>query len=88
MEHGTDLDAVRQRLLMDDDRRRGLPQLLTKREAAALLRVSMRTLERMLAAEELASAHVRGVVRIDVSDLRAYLARPRESAGRVRRRAG
>lgn len=86
MDHGTDLDVVRQHLLMEEDGRRSLPQLLKRHEAAALLRVSIRTLDRILAAGELRRSHIGRVVRIELSELRAYLARTRSQRGGTRRR--
>jgi excisionase family DNA binding protein len=49
--------------------------LLTKGEAAASLGVSVRTLERMVAAGRLPVVHVEGACRIRVADITAYVER-------------
>ncbi len=50
------------------------PPLLTKEEAATLLRCSTRTLERLVARDEVQTVLVRGGVRIRRADLDAYVA--------------
>jgi excisionase family DNA binding protein len=52
-----------------------VPLLVTKREAARLLSVSMRTVERLIAAGRLPVVHVEGASRIRVDDLRTYVDR-------------
>jgi excisionase family DNA binding protein len=49
--------------------------LLTPREAAARLNVSLSTVRREIAAGELRALHVRHQLRISPDDLRAYLDR-------------
>jgi excisionase family DNA binding protein len=51
------------------------PLLVTKREAARLLSVSMRTVERLIAAGRLPVVQVEGASRIRVDDLRGYVDR-------------
>ncbi|MBI1372260.1 MAG: helix-turn-helix domain-containing protein [Phycisphaera sp.] len=48
-------------------------ELLTKPEAAEFLNVSVRTLEREVAAKRLVPVRIRGCVRFRLSDLEAYV---------------
>lgn len=48
--------------------------LLTKKEVADFLRVSVKTVERMVADGELKAIRIRGQVRFDPEDIRALIA--------------
>jgi excisionase family DNA binding protein len=48
--------------------------LLTKREAAARLRVSVRSLDRLRSQGQIRTVRVRGVVRITESDIERFVA--------------
>jgi excisionase family DNA binding protein len=52
-----------------------LPRLLTLAETADVLRVSTKTVRRLIAADKLASQRVGNRIRITEADLRVYLAR-------------
>jgi excisionase family DNA binding protein len=54
---------------------RGVPSrlLLTKREAAEQLAVSLRTIERLISAGRLPLVHVEGAARVRVADLETYV---------------
>ncbi len=56
------------------DHWRMAPLLLTKAEAAELLRLSERTLQRLISAGELPAVHVGGAARIRREDLEGYVA--------------
>jgi excisionase family DNA binding protein len=58
---GSDSSAVSRRLL------------ITKREAAEQLGVSLRTIERLISAGRLPLVHVEGAARVRVADLEAYV---------------
>jgi excisionase family DNA binding protein len=47
--------------------------LLTKREAAERLRISLRTIERLISAGRLPLVHVEGAARVRVADLERYV---------------
>jgi len=55
--------------------RPAMPQrlLITKTDAAELLRVSLRTIERLISAGRLPLVHVEGAARVRVADLEAYV---------------
>ncbi len=52
-----------------------MDQLLTKRQAAALLSISVRTLDRMRSTGEIQATVVRGSVRFDPTAIERYVAR-------------
>ena len=52
-----------------------MERLLSKREAAELLSVSVRTLDRMRSAGEILAVKVRGVVRFTAAAIERYIAR-------------
>jgi excisionase family DNA binding protein len=58
-----------------------MERLLTKRQAADLLSVSVRTLDRMRSTGEIQATKVRGSVRFDPTNIERYIAR---HTGRMR----
>ena len=62
------------------------PLLITKAEAGEYLRVSIRTIERLISAGKLPLVHVEGAARLRVADVEAYVdsLTPAESAGSYR----
>jgi len=58
-----------------DDELAGLPAFLVKSEAAKTLRVSQRTIERLIARTELIAFKVGGQTRIPRASIREYLLR-------------
>ena len=61
------------------------PQLLTRRDAAQLLSLSVSKLEKMAAAGELVPIHIGAAVRYDAADVRAWIEEKKlASPGRTR----
>ena len=56
--------------------------LLKKREAARMLNLSVRTLENLLAAKQIASVRIRKSVRLNAGDVQAFISANREEATR------
>jgi excisionase family DNA binding protein len=58
--------------------------LITKSDAAKLLGVSLRTIERLISAGRLPLVHVEGAARVRVTDLEAYVQglEPQREVGR------
>jgi len=54
--------------------------LLKKREAARLLNLSVRTLETLLAQNQLASVRIRNSIRLNTEDVQAFIAAHRKEA--------
>jgi excisionase family DNA binding protein len=57
--------------------------LLTKRDAAELLGISLRTIERVISAGRLPLVHVEGAARVRVTDLEAYVQGLEADSGHV-----
>jgi excisionase family DNA binding protein len=57
--------------------------LLTKRDAAELLGISLRTIERVISAGRLPLVHVEGAARVRVADLEAYVQGLEADSGHV-----
>lgn len=57
-------------------------KLLTKREAADLLRISERTLDRLRATGQIRVVRVRGAVRLSASEIEKFIAKQTSRTGR------